>query len=163
MTKPKIKLFSNANHKLPMLVQILLKMRSQKCWGTWVAQSVKCPTLAFGSGHDLMVHETEHHMGLCVDSTDTAWDSLSLSLCPSHSCALPLSQNKLKKKSKMLKETTHIIIAEILITDNSKYWQGCRAPEILTVLVGIQNSIVILEKSLAIRYKLLLLINIPFS
>ena len=27
--------------------------------GTWVDQSVKCPTLDFGSGHDLMVHEIE--------------------------------------------------------------------------------------------------------
>ena len=24
-------------------------------WGTWVAQSVKCPTLNFSSGHDLRV------------------------------------------------------------------------------------------------------------
>ena len=27
--------------------------------GTWVAQLVKCPTLDFGSGHDLMVCEIE--------------------------------------------------------------------------------------------------------
>ena len=32
--------------------------------GTWVAQSVKHPTLDFGSGHDLRVHETEPCTGL---------------------------------------------------------------------------------------------------
>ena len=33
-------------------IEITLKIKS---WGTWVAQSVKCTTLGFGSGHDLMV------------------------------------------------------------------------------------------------------------
>ena len=50
------------------------------------AQSVKCPTLDYSSGHDLMV-------GSCVASAEPAWDSLSLSL----------PQNKkmnLKKKKK---------------------------------------------------------------
>ena len=28
-------------------------LRSPKIWGAWVALSVKCPTLDFGSGHDL--------------------------------------------------------------------------------------------------------------
>ena len=54
-----------------------------------MAQSVKGLTLGFGSGHDLMVYEFEPHTGFCVDSVETAWDSLSL----------PLSKyiNKLKK------------------------------------------------------------------
>ena len=30
--------------------------------GSWVAQSLKCPTLDLGSGHDLS-HETESHIG----------------------------------------------------------------------------------------------------
>ena len=34
--------------------------------GTWVAQSVKCPTLGFGSGHDPMGGEIEPHVGLCA-------------------------------------------------------------------------------------------------
>ena len=38
------------------------------CEGTWVAQLVECPTLDFGSGHDLTVHEFEPHVGLCADS-----------------------------------------------------------------------------------------------
>ena len=40
--------------------------------GNWVAQSVKCPTLGFGSGHDVMVREFEPHAGLCADSTEPA-------------------------------------------------------------------------------------------
>ena len=45
--------------------------------GTWVAQLVKCLTLDFGSSHDLMVHEIEPCIGLCADSAEPAWDSLS--------------------------------------------------------------------------------------
>ena len=29
--------------------------RNTDSWGTWVAQGVDCPTLDFGSGHDLKV------------------------------------------------------------------------------------------------------------
>ena len=47
--------------------------------GTWVAQSVECLTLGFGSGHDLRVREFKPHVGLCTDSAEPAWDSLSLS------------------------------------------------------------------------------------
>ena len=64
----------------------------------WVAQSVKRLTLDLGSGRDLTVHQFKPGAGLCADSTEPAWDSLSLSLCPSHACAL--SQNKLKNKIK---------------------------------------------------------------
>ena len=46
---------------------------------TWVAQSVKCPALDFGSGHDPTVGEIEPCIGLCADSAEPAWDSLSLS------------------------------------------------------------------------------------
>ena len=62
--------------------------------GTWVAQSVKRPTLGFSSGHDLTVHEIEPRLGLCAGSADPAWDSLSLSvsLCPFPACALSLSR-----------------------------------------------------------------------
>ena len=52
----------------------------RKAWirGAWGAQSVKHPTLDFGSGHDLRVREIEPHTGLHADSTEPAWDSLSL-------------------------------------------------------------------------------------
>ena len=45
-----------------------------------MAQSVECWTPDFGSGHDLAVQETEPHAGLCADSVELAWDSLSLHL-----------------------------------------------------------------------------------
>ena len=60
--------------------------------GAWVAQSVKCPTLDFSSGHDLPVHEIEPCVRLCADSAEPAWDSLPLSL--SLLCWHSLSQNK---------------------------------------------------------------------
>ena len=41
-------------------------------WGPWVALSVKCPTLDFGSGHDLTVRETEGQVGLCTNIAEPA-------------------------------------------------------------------------------------------
>ena len=35
--------------------------------GPWVAQSVKCPTLGFGSGPNLMGCEILLHVGLCAN------------------------------------------------------------------------------------------------
>ena len=58
--------------------------------GTWVAQSVECPTLGFGSDHDLEVCGIEPCIGLCGDSPEPAWDSLSLSLSLSLSAPHPL-------------------------------------------------------------------------
>ena len=60
--------------------------------GGWGAQWVKYPTLGFCSGHDLTVPEFEPRMGLCTDSLEPAWDSLSLPL--SLPFPLHLSQNK---------------------------------------------------------------------
>ena len=60
----------------------------------WVAQPVKHPTLGFGSGHDLTVHEFEPHTGLCAESTEPAWDSLSPSPSASPLLAVSPSQNK---------------------------------------------------------------------
>ena len=56
--------------------ELLLKINTRD---VWVAQSVEGPTLDFGSGHDLMVHGIELH-GLCGDSLEPVWDSLSPSL-----------------------------------------------------------------------------------
>ena len=50
-----------------------------------MSQSVKGPTRGFGSGHDLMAHEFKPCVGLCVDSAEPPWDSISLKI------------NKLKK------------------------------------------------------------------
>ena len=54
--------------------------------------SVKHPTLDFGSGHDLTVHEYESHVGLHAAGVEPARDSLFPSLSPTH--ALSLSQKK---------------------------------------------------------------------
>ena len=55
-----------------------------------VPQSVECPTLGFGSGRDLMVCGIEPHVGLCSDSEEPAWDSLSLPLSLPLPCSLSL-------------------------------------------------------------------------
>ena len=71
-----------------------------------MAQAVKRLTLDFSSGHDLTVCETEPRVGLCNDSTEPAWDSLSPSLSapPLLRLSLSVSQNKyiktLKKNNK---------------------------------------------------------------
>ena len=51
--------------------------------GAWVAQSVKRQTLDFSSGHDLTVCKFKSCVGICTESAEPAWDSLSasLSLC----------------------------------------------------------------------------------
>ena len=60
--------------------------------GAWVAQSVKCPTLGFNSGHDLRVMELSPIPGSVLGGKSACGFSfsLSLSLCPSP-CSLPLS------------------------------------------------------------------------
>ena len=45
-----------------------------------MAQSVKRLTLDFSSGHGLTVGELQPHVGLCADSTESAWGPLSPSL-----------------------------------------------------------------------------------
>ena len=62
------------------------------CWGARGAQSVEHRTLGFSSGHDLTVCEFESCVGLCADGADPAWDSLSLSLCPTPARTLSLSK-----------------------------------------------------------------------
>ena len=63
-----------------------------------MAQSVMCPTLVFGSGHDLTVRELEPRIGLRVDSVEPAWDSLPPHPAPpphlSSARSLCLCQNK---------------------------------------------------------------------
>ena len=35
--------------------KLTLFQKMKKPWGAWMAQLIKCPTLNFGSGHDLTV------------------------------------------------------------------------------------------------------------
>ena len=62
-----------------------------------MAQSVKRPTLYFGSGYDLTVCEIKPRIGPCTDSVVPACDSLSLSLSAPALILLFLSQNKYLK------------------------------------------------------------------
>ena len=62
-----------------------------------MAQSIKHPTLDFGSGH-LMVPEMKPHARLCTDSEEPAWDSLSPSIIAS-----PLLECSLSLKTKQKK------------------------------------------------------------
>ena len=63
-----------------------------------MAQSVKCPTLDFCSGHDLMVCEIETYKGsVLAASSLLGIVSLPLSLPVPCSCSLSLKINKLKK------------------------------------------------------------------
>ena len=61
-------------------------------WGAWVGQSVKCPTLDFGAGHDLMVVRASH------TECGTCWG-----FCPSPPSAPPLLVCPLTRKKKKLK------------------------------------------------------------
>ena len=45
----------------------------------WLS-GLRCPTPDFNSGHDLMVREIKPLIGLVTDSSEPAWDSLSLPL-----------------------------------------------------------------------------------
>ena len=75
-----------------------------------MAQLVKCPALDFYSDHDFMVCGIQSQVGLCMDSEEPAWDSLSPSICPSltHmlSLSLTLKINKYLKKISQHKITT---------------------------------------------------------
>ena len=63
-----------------------------------MVQSIKHPTLEFGSGHNLRVCGLEPHVELCSDSLEPVWESLSLLSLPLfHACKYTLSQNKLSK------------------------------------------------------------------
>ena len=55
-----------------------------------MAQSIKHPTLSFGSGHDLMVYEIEPCISLHADSREPAWDAFSLLLGSPPTQAYPL-------------------------------------------------------------------------
>ena len=65
-----------------------------------MVQSVKCPTLDFGSGHDLMVCRIKACIRLGTDRVDPAWNSLSLCPCPAGVLALPLQVNKHLERKK---------------------------------------------------------------
>ena len=107
-TKGYIVMARNSQNLICEVFQLMdVCLKTKGIWGAWVARSVKHPTLGFGSGHDLMVHEFDPHGGLHADTMEPAWNSLSLSLslspslCSSpalsFSLSLKINENSLKK------------------------------------------------------------------
>ena len=60
--------------------------------GTGVAQSVRCPTLGFGSARDLGVSGFKPHIRLHAGSVEPACDSLSLRFSLPLPCSFTLSK-----------------------------------------------------------------------
>ena len=54
--------------------------------GSWVAQLVKCQTLDFGSGHDLIVREIEPHIGLKAQSLPEGLCLFPICVCTHTNC-----------------------------------------------------------------------------
>ena len=59
-------------------------------WGTWMAQSLKHPTLAQFMILQLVGLSPASSSGMTAQSLEPASSSVSLSLCPSPSCTLSL-------------------------------------------------------------------------
>ena len=87
-----------------------------------MVQLVKHPTLDLGSGHALMVPETEPHLRLCADNVEPAWDSLSSSLSafPLLSLSLPkyINKNIFKKiwGTWVAQLVKHLTLAQVMIS-----------------------------------------------
>ena len=81
-----------------MTMKEFSKFKSNKLLsqGVCMVQSAEHPTFELGPGHDLMVREIEPRVGLCVDSTEAAWNSLPLPLCSSPAHAFSLLSLSLK-------------------------------------------------------------------
>ena len=74
------------------------KSKVRKCRGTWVAQSVKRPTLAQVMISQLVSSNPMLGSVLTAWSLEPASDSVSPSLCPSPTCTLSLSFSKVNKR-----------------------------------------------------------------
>ena len=66
-----------------------------KIWEQSRGLLVRHLALDFISGHDLMVHGIKPHAGLCISSTEPAWDSPSPSLSAPPLLMLPPSLSKI--------------------------------------------------------------------
>ena len=71
-----------------MCITVVCSIIKNRNKGTWVAQSVRRPTLDVSSGPDLTVREFEPHVRLSAVGAEPALDPLSPSLCPSPAYAL---------------------------------------------------------------------------
>ena len=79
-----------------VLMMIFFLISKVWYWGTWLAQSVKHPTLDISSGHDLMVCEIEPHIEPCWQHGAFLGFSASFSVPLPLTRSLSLSQ-KFKK------------------------------------------------------------------
>lgn len=84
------KIYFYVYHSIPKALSSLSYqwIKNIKFQGDWVSQSVEHPALGIGSGHHLMIHEFEPHIGLFADGVVPAWNLVSPPLCPSPACAL---------------------------------------------------------------------------
>ena len=83
-----------------------------------MTQSVKHPTLDFGSGHDSTIHGFEPHVGLCTDSAKPAWGFLS----PSSSAPLPhsLSLSLMVENAENLKNSQYHVLLNVILNKRQK-------------------------------------------
>ena len=99
-----------------VILYILLKIR---CWGTWVAQSVKRPTLA-----QVMISQSRSLSPtpgsvLTAQSLEPASHSVSPSLCPFPAHALSLSVSKINiKKNFFLNKKIVFIMQGLYVSAN---------------------------------------------
>ena len=100
---------------------IILQFGSQNSmgWGVWVTPWVACLTLDFDSGHDLTVHGIEPHIGLCTDTAEPAWDSLSPSLSAPPLFSLSLSK-RIHKWQKNICVLIRGIYRSVTLCDNNQ-------------------------------------------
>ena len=98
-----------------------------------MAQSVKCLTLDFCSGHDLSVCGIEPYTGLCTDSAEPALDSLSppslplsFSLCPPPLVLLLKYQLTLKEKKECTLKITYLCMHMCIEKRLKEYILKCK-------------------------------------
>ena len=89
-------LLGNSGHKC-----ITMLNSNKKCYngGVWVAELIEHLTFDFGSGHDLMLCETDSQVGLYTELGACLGFFLSLSLSPSL-CPSPTLTHSLALKNK---------------------------------------------------------------
>ena len=109
--------------------------------GTWVAESIKHLTLHFGTGHDLMVCGFEPCIGLCADSVEPAWDSLS----PTLSAPPLLSLSKINKHFSKIKTNPRFLhyvcfsCSSLVIPSRTNY--KVKPPQVLNKIVGKKEMV----------------------
>ena len=109
-----------------------------------MAQSVKHTTLDFSSGHDLMVHGFEPHVGLWTDSCGACLGfslSFSLSAPPLLTFSLKINKQTFKKITNTSQETqSPPLIGRIRISGVDTKGQALFLPSLLLFHVTTEND-----------------------